>query len=127
MYYQIWQKLDHFSSTQRSVPSSSFLMFIVLGIYNFALSSKSQGDEEENLCLWHASLPLWSRAQTLAAFGLVESASNSRIRVTPTIRLNCPIGLLLIILSPQPERIYNPITAMGFFAMFTFQLDNTKR
>ena len=25
-----------------------------------------------------------------------------------------------------PERIYNPITAMGFSAMFTFQLDNTK-
>jgi hypothetical protein len=23
------------------------------------------------------------------------------------------------------ERIYNPITAMGFSAMFTFQLDNT--
>ena len=26
-----------------------------------------------------------------------------------------------------PERIYNPIMAMGFSAMFTFQLDNTKR
>ena len=26
-----------------------------------------------------------------------------------------------------PERIYNPITAMGFSAMFNFQLDNTKR
>jgi hypothetical protein len=25
------------------------------------------------------------------------------------------------------ERIYNPITAMGFSAMFTFQLDNTER
>ena len=25
------------------------------------------------------------------------------------------------------ERIYNPITAMGFSAMFIFQLDNTKR
>ena len=25
------------------------------------------------------------------------------------------------------ERIYNPITAMGFSAMFTFHLDNTKR
>ena len=25
---------------------------------------------------------------------------------------------------PLPERIYNPITAMGFLAMFTFQLDN---
>ena len=27
----------------------------------------------------------------------------------------------------KPERIYNPIRAMGFLAMFTFQLDNTKR
>jgi hypothetical protein len=27
----------------------------------------------------------------------------------------------------KPERIYNPITAMGFSAMFTFQLNNTKR
>ena len=27
----------------------------------------------------------------------------------------------------QAERIYNPITAMGFSAMFIFQLDNTKR
>ena len=26
-----------------------------------------------------------------------------------------------------PERIYNPITAKWFSAMFTFQLDNTKR
>ena len=27
----------------------------------------------------------------------------------------------------KPKRIYNPITAMGFSAMFTFQLGNTKR
>ena len=27
----------------------------------------------------------------------------------------------------MPERTYNPITAMGFSALFTFQLDNTKR
>ena len=26
----------------------------------------------------------------------------------------------------RPERIYNPITTIGFSAMFTFQLDNTK-
>ena len=25
----------------------------------------------------------------------------------------------------KPERIYNPITAMGFLAMFTSELDNT--
>ena len=30
-------------------------------------------------------------------------------------------------LQVMPERIYNPIMAMGFSAMFTFQLDNTKR
>ena len=29
--------------------------------------------------------------------------------------------------SSKPERIYNPIMAMGFSAMFTFQLDNTMR
>ena len=27
----------------------------------------------------------------------------------------------------MPERIYNPIMAMGFSAMFTFQLNNSKR
>ena len=27
----------------------------------------------------------------------------------------------------MPERTYNPITAMGFSAMFISQLDNTKR
>ncbi len=32
-----------------------------------------------------------------------------------------------IISVSSPERIYNPITAMGFSAMFTFQLNNTKR
>ena len=29
--------------------------------------------------------------------------------------------------SSMPKRIYNPITAMGLSAMFTFQMDNTKR
>ena len=33
----------------------------------------------------------------------------------------------LDIIVSWPERIYNPIMAMGFSAMFTFQLDNTKR
>ena len=28
---------------------------------------------------------------------------------------------------PEPKHIYNPITAVGFLAMFPFQLDNTKR
>ena len=27
----------------------------------------------------------------------------------------------------EPEHIYNPITAMRFWAIFTFQLDNTNR
>ena len=31
------------------------------------------------------------------------------------------------LLETWSERIYNPITAMGFSAMFTFQLDNNKR
>ena len=34
-------------------------------------------------------------------------------------------GKLSHILS-VPEHIYNPITAMGFSAMFTFQLNNTR-
>ena len=42
---------------------------------------------------------------------------------------NCIIELSIFFSSrlSMPERIYNPITAMGFSAMFTFQLDNTKR
>ena len=32
-----------------------------------------------------------------------------------------------MVLMTVTERIYNPIMAMGFSAMFTFQLDNTKR
>ena len=30
-------------------------------------------------------------------------------------------------LPTMPERVYKPITGMGYLAMFTFQLDNTKR
>ena len=41
----------------------------------------------------------------------------------PTLLKNKESHTILIL----PERIYNPITAMGFSAMFTFQLDNTKR
>ena len=33
----------------------------------------------------------------------------------------------LPLVTALPERIYKPITAMGFSAMFTVQLDNTKR
>ena len=42
---------------------------------------------------------------------------------------SCPSALYTVTLySPSlPKRIYNPITAMGFLAMFTFQLDNIKR
>jgi hypothetical protein len=32
-----------------------------------------------------------------------------------------------MLMHTEPERIYNPITAIGFFAMFTSQLDNTMR
>ena len=35
--------------------------------------------------------------------------------------------LVAFVLAIMPERIYNPITAMGFSTMFTFQLENTKR
>ena len=43
--------------------------------------------------------------------------------------LNCQTfcGMLQYTINSMPESIYNPITAMGFLAMFTFQLDNTKR
>ena len=34
--------------------------------------------------------------------------------------------LLVVQCSIQSEGIYNPITAMGFLAIFTSQLDNTK-
>ena len=39
---------------------------------------------------------------------------------------NFPLGGYLMKIT-LPERIYNPITAMGFSKMFNFQLDNTKR
>jgi hypothetical protein len=38
-----------------------------------------------------------------------------------------PFGFFFGVRKAKPERIYNPITAMGFSAMLTFQLDNTKR
>ena len=42
----------------------------------------------------------------------------------------CMIQVMILLSSrfwdTRPERIYNPIMAMGFSAMFTFQLDNTK-
>ena len=50
----------------------------------------------------------------------------------PPIHYIIPYGtgresLKSLVLLTWPEYIYNPITAMGFSAMFTFQLDNTKR
>ena len=41
--------------------------------------------------------------------------------------LNFLNWMLVNFLIRLPERIYNPIRAMGFSEMFTFQLDNTKR
>ena len=61
--------------------------------------------------------------------------SNFRVSVarvsseyTPRKVLDKTIILLLLDFNTRtmPERIYNPITTMGFLAMFTFQLDNTK-
>ena len=40
---------------------------------------------------------------------------------------NCKLSPLAENNCSEVERIYNPITAMGFSAMFTFQLYNTKR
>ena len=50
----------------------------------------------------------------------------------PPIHYIIPYGtgresLKSLVLLTWLEYIYNPITAMGFSAMFTFQLDNTKR
>ena len=45
----------------------------------------------------------------------------------PTLFLFLMAIIGLFQCDPWLERIYNPITAMGFSAMFTFQLDNTKR
>ena len=36
-------------------------------------------------------------------------------------------GLLSLDWDSEPKRIYNPIMAIGFWEMFTIQLDNTKR
>ena len=38
-----------------------------------------------------------------------------------------PSDVFSALLKTMPEHIYNPITAMEFLAMFTFQLNNTKR
>ena len=42
-------------------------------------------------------------------------------------KLSCSCLGSTLTAQTTPERIYNPITAMGFSAMFTFQLDDTKR
>jgi hypothetical protein len=52
-------------------------------------------------------------------FRSAELKTNSLLTITSNV---VPLHL-----KPKvPERIYNPITAMGFSAMFTFQLDYTK-
>ena len=53
------------------------------------------------------------------------------IAVNGVIDMLSMVVLELVILIGQavtmPELIYHPITTMGFSAMFTFQLDNTRR
>ena len=41
--------------------------------------------------------------------------------------LDYPVCYCHIFEMPPPKRIYNPIMAMEFLAMFIFQLDNTTR
>ena len=59
-----------------------------------------------------------------AVSGIISS-SNRRILNRLVFLLPSRFELMLKVI--MTERIYNPITAMGFSAMFTFQLDNTKR
>ena len=51
--------------------------------------------------------------------------------ISVALAFQMKLNRMLTLIGPcgpsMPERIYNPITAMGFSAMFTFQLDNTKR
>ena len=54
-------------------------------------------------------------------FGNFKSKTLYNFNITSVVYFLCTNG------HTYPERIYNLITAMGFSAMFTFQLDNTKR
>ena len=43
------------------------------------------------------------------------------------LKIGIGLNILSVIDMIRLKRTYNPITAMGFSAMFTFQLDKTKR
>ena len=57
--------------------------------------------------------------QSATSIQILPKQSRSKFLMMSHVRL--PLWTLLL------ERIYNPITALGFSAMFIFQLDNTKR
>ena len=59
---------------------------------------------------------LFKKATVVSNFCLIRKIHHNFL-VPRMIELACKM---------LPERIYNPITAMGFSAMFTSQLDNTK-
>ena len=71
----------------------------------------------------------------LWSFQLVGTKLCSLILSNEVVVKQCPLSYTvyqtesrdLVVVYVLPEHIYNPIMAMGFSAMFTLQLDNTKR
>ena len=57
----------------------------------------------------------------------IPGLRDSLVQIMHDYQLQVTINFQLNTNKYKPEHIYNPITAMGFSAMFTFQLDNTKR
>jgi hypothetical protein len=67
----------------------------------------------------------WNSALVLNFYNLETKKGPTACKIPVTLARIFPHWSMGITL--WPERTYNPITAMGFSAMFTFQLDNTKR
>ena len=82
---------------------------------HFVNFSSTGGPPLPRFSLPRIPLPhLWKKLTCL--FEILTSKKAHRKKITTHVRFVI-----------EPERIYNPIMAMGFSAMFTFQLDNTKR
>ena len=68
---------------------------------------------------------------TYIILGLHTVISCLKIEYDYPVHFAVLVGTLILIYFEmnysKPESIYNPIMAMRFSAMFTFQLDNTKR